>query len=208
MAIDKKQFCNVNAQLHSLLVPVTELHLDPKNARDHSERNHKSIAESYKTFGQQKPIVCTKLGKAIAGNGQLAAAIELGWTHIACIKFDSEDEARQLAFALADNKTAELASWNFPVLAESLSSLQNDQALLDATGFAEFEIEPLVSAEWSPPSLEGDADASGAENTTNAVKFSPEQWGEWIALREQLQIHESMGDADAMAEIFRDRLSE
>ena len=141
----KRKF-NVNEQLHGLLVPVAGLHEDLNNARSHNEKDLQSISTSYKTFGQQKPIICNGAGKVIAGNGQLEAAKNiLGWTHIACIKFDDENEARQMAFAVADNKTAELSQWNFPVLAETLAALSDQQVLLGATGFEGIEIESILA---------------------------------------------------------------
>jgi hypothetical protein len=44
-----------------------------------------------------------------AGNGRVLAARELGWTHLACVVVD-ESEVEATAFAIADNRSAELAS--------------------------------------------------------------------------------------------------
>lgn len=153
---------DVNKQLHDLLVPVADLHEDPDNARDHDSENSESIAASYARFKQNKPIVCNKDGKVIAGNGQLAAARDiLEWTHIACIRFEDEDAAEQMAFAIADNRTAELATWNFPNLAEHLTSLgDNSPELLASTGFSDDSIQKIMK-QW------GSADSSGGNDDNN-----------------------------------------
>ena len=72
----------------------------------------------------------------IAGNGTMAAAEELGWEEIEVtrVPFRSPDEAR--AFALADNRTGELAQWNVPVLLQALESLALEGWRLEEVGFA------------------------------------------------------------------------
>ena len=89
----KRKF-NVNEQLHGLLVPVAGLHEDLNNARSHNEKDLQSISTSYKTFGQQKPIICNGAGKVIAGNGKLKAAKKSrDWMQKQCIKFEEEYES-------------------------------------------------------------------------------------------------------------------
>ena len=89
--------------------PIGELQEDPGNARKHGERNQASIKASLEDFGQQKPVVCLADGTVIAGNGVLAAARELGWAELAAVTFTDDDVAAIRAFAVADNRTAELA---------------------------------------------------------------------------------------------------
>ena len=110
-------------RLRPLLTPIDTLTLDPDNARDHGERSIDGITASLRKFGQRKPIVVNASGKVIAGNGTFTAARRLGWSHIATTDVDgmSEDEAR--AFALVDNRTAELSVWNNERLAIDLPAL-------------------------------------------------------------------------------------
>lgn len=99
---------------------ITELALDPNNARKHSEKNLEAIATSLTKFGQRKPIVVHN-GVVIAGNGTLSAAKSLGWTEITVSEVPSEWDAETAkAYALADNRTAELAEWDESILAEQL----------------------------------------------------------------------------------------
>lgn len=109
--------------LRGLLVPVGNLKLDPRNARAHPARNLGAIERSLSHFGQQKPVVVQADGVILAGNGLYQVAIALGWTHVAAVRFEGTAEAAR-AFALADNRSAELAQWNLQVLVEELSAME------------------------------------------------------------------------------------
>ena len=116
-------------------IEIKNLALDPNNARKHSERNLKAIAVSLEKFGQRKPIVIHDI-TVIAGNGTVEAAKTLGWTHIEASRVPSEwtvDEAK--AYALADNRSAELAEWDDIVLGDQLVELDTAGWDLSALGF-------------------------------------------------------------------------
>ncbi len=129
--------CNVSPSILGLLVPLADLRPDPRNARRHDERNVAAIAKSLERFGQQKPIVVGPDGAVVAGSGQLEAALRLGWTHLAAVRTDLEGPERT-AYALADNRTAELAEWDTEVLASLVAELQaQDAEVLAAVGFGD-----------------------------------------------------------------------
>lgn len=115
-------------------VSVSSLVLDPANARKHDKKNLEAIKGSLSKFGQQKPIVVDEKGVVIAGNGTLVAARELGWEDID-IHRSVLKGAEAMAFALADNKTAELALWDEDVLSSQLSALYKDGWDIEAIGF-------------------------------------------------------------------------
>lgn len=100
----------VNPELRGLLVPLARLKPDPKNAREHDERNLAAIEASLRKFGQQKPIVVSRDGFVIAGNGTYAAAKKIGWGKIAATRFDGTLESAR-AYGIVDNRTQELSSW-------------------------------------------------------------------------------------------------
>ncbi len=119
---------------------IDGLYLDPENARLHSDENIDAIAASLSRFGQQKPIVVTKEGVVKAGNGTVIAAQGLGWTHIWVHVTDLSDKEAD-KFAIADNRTAELAVWNDTLLSESLKSWPSDDSgLFDALQFDQDDI--------------------------------------------------------------------
>lgn len=113
---------------------VAELKFDPRNARKHPTQNIEALKESLFLFGQQKPIVITADGIVVAGNGTLQAAIELGWTNIDAVTVPADWDAKKTAaFALADNRTAELAQWDARELLSHLEEL--DGFDMNALGF-------------------------------------------------------------------------
>ena len=116
-------------------ISITNLSLDPKNARKHSARNLEAIAASLEKFGQRKPIVVHR-GVVLAGNGTLEAAKSLGWTEIDVAEVpDDWDNDTAQAYALADNRTAELAEWDESELAKQLLELQDADWDITEIGF-------------------------------------------------------------------------
>jgi len=117
------------------LVNVDDLDLDPRNARKHDAKNLKAIADSLEQFGQRKPIVVW--GKTVvAGNGTMAAARTLGWKQISIVRVPDGWSADQVkAYALADNRSAELAAWDEQVLASQLLELQEADFDIELLGF-------------------------------------------------------------------------
>lgn len=86
-----------------------------------------------------------KSGIVLAGNGTLAAAQALGWTEIAAVSVSLGGAAAR-AYAVADNRTAELATWDEAALAQLLREVgAEDPMLAAATGFSEAEIAALLA---------------------------------------------------------------
>jgi ParB-like chromosome segregation protein Spo0J len=117
-------------------LPIRDLTPDPENARLHDDKNLKAIQGSLKEFGQRKPIVITAAGVIVAGNGTVEAAKRLGWTEIEAVRVPGDWTPNQIkAFALADNRTAELASWDIHVLDEQLWELEQEELDVTLLGF-------------------------------------------------------------------------
>jgi len=128
-------------------IALADLSLDPSNVRKHSRRNLDAIKASLRKFGQQKPIVVDAKGIVLAGNGTLTAAKELGWTEIQIVRTELAG-VEATAFAIADNRTAELAEWDEDGLANVLQSLKVEDAdLLAATGYDAAEVDKMSKAE-------------------------------------------------------------
>lgn len=134
-------------------VSISSLRKDPNNARKHSQRNIDAIAGSLSTFGQRRPLVVWG-DVVIAGNGTMEAADSLGWKEIEITRVPNDwDEDRARAYALADNRTAELAEWDTDVLAGQLIEL-------DDTGYeiGDWGFDPLAQEEepiFLPEDTEG-----------------------------------------------------
>lgn len=148
---------SIHPSLEPLAFELGRLMPDPANARKHNERNVDSIKASLSLFGQRKPIVATKAGVVIAGNGTLAAAKALGWERIAVV-FCDDDTAKAAAYGIADNRTAELASWDDDILGTLLGGIADTEINMADLGFTERELATLIGNTQEQPTA-GDGDA-------------------------------------------------
>lgn len=128
-------------------IAISKLINDPNNARKHDAKNIMAIKGSLAKFGQQKPIVVNARDIVIAGNGTLQAASEMGWTEIDIVRSEL-DGFDATAYAIADNRTAELAAWDDDVLNATLEALKSVDFDLPAIGFDDIpEFEPNLPNE-------------------------------------------------------------
>jgi hypothetical protein len=98
--------------------------------------------DSLRSVGQRKPIVVYS-DMVVAGNGTLEAARRLGWSQIWVNDdpFESFDAAR--AYALQDNRSAELATWNFDQLETIVAELKIEGFDIDQLGFRDGDLDIL-----------------------------------------------------------------
>ena len=145
--------------MKAVSVAIDSIHIDPANLRMHPARNLDTIKASLARFGQQKPIVVDGNGICRAGNGTLEAARALGWAKIDVVKTPLAG-SEAIAYAIADNRTAELALWDDDRLGETLKALQLEDFNLDDIGFSEDELAALFPTEALPPEDFADKDES------------------------------------------------
>ena len=120
---------------------LSELVLDPANARLHGDRNIEEICLSLREFGQHAPLVVQRsTGRVLVGNGRLEAMRRLGWAE-AWVVYVDDDNVTAVRRALADNRTAELAEWDDDVLSGLVRSL-GDGA--DVPGWNEEELRAMI----------------------------------------------------------------
>lgn len=209
---------DIGVDLRGLAVPLISLNPSPDNARRHDlSRDVTVIAASLRRFGQRKPIVAKAeymgVGRAvIAGNGTLLAAQSLGWSHIAVSWFSGTDEEAQ-AYALVDNRSAELSQWDLPTLAAQLQAIhaRDGAAGVEGLGWAAHESGPLMQANWTPPA-EGrlHPDQATREGSWRSMRFSVAQWAvvELAIQRIQAREHDpAMPEGRAIELIAADYLS-
>ena len=96
-------------------VEIDRLFCSPSNPR-HNEPAVPQVASSIRRFGWRQPIVARPSGEVIAGNTRLKAAKQLGHDKVPVAWFEGSD-LDATAYAIADNRTAELAEWDEPALA-------------------------------------------------------------------------------------------
>lgn len=156
-----------------LAVDINSLNLDPDNARVHPERNMESIKQSLAAYGQLKPVVVRREGMiVVAGNGTLQAARALGWTKIAAAIIDMS-AVHAAGYGLADNRTAELADWNWEVVAR-LDKLIHEQEGV-TIGWTSDELEVLRVAEWQPPEITDEDEDAYPTDGKRVLKLTEEQ---------------------------------
>lgn len=132
-----------------LSVKVSDLTLDPNNARKHGEKDLAAIVASLEKFSQQTPIVITSDNVVIKGNGTLMAAMKLGWTHVDAIRTNLTGQ-QITAYAIADNRTSDLSEFDNEKLLELLQGI-DEQSLIDACGFDEMAMAELLGGKTETP---------------------------------------------------------
>ena len=105
-----------------------------------------AVAQSIRSFGFKVPILCNKDLTIIAGHTRWKAAQKLGMTLVPVIVVEMTDSQRR-AFSIADNKTAEIADWNFPKLRELLDELRSEDVDLGSLGYSDNELKALLTPE-------------------------------------------------------------
>jgi DNA modification methylase len=125
-----------------------ELTAAPDNPRVHTPRQIKQIAQSISVFGFLIPIVIDEADRVLVGLGRLDAARNLGFAEVPTIQVTHLSESQKKAFAIADNRLAEIARWDDPILAEQLKGLSiiNLDFDIEITGFDMGEIDLRIES--------------------------------------------------------------
>ena len=137
-------------------IAIDKLRPWPRNARIHSRKQIRQIAESIRRFGFTNPVLIDGDNRILAGHGRVEAARELGMTTAPCLRIDHLSAAEKRAYVLADNKLALNAGWDEELLALELQELMDADLGFDisVTGFSIAEVDRLI--EGLAPEEEGD----------------------------------------------------
>ncbi|MFO1161319.1 MAG: DNA methyltransferase [Reyranellaceae bacterium] len=127
--------------------PIDSLIIPRSNARRHSDRQINLLARSIAEFGWLVPVLVDQDDTVLAGCGRLAAARRLGLRHVPTIRVDHLTPAQKQAFAIADNRLAELSQWDERLLTRQLETLSGIKVDIDfeATGFVAGDLDYLES---------------------------------------------------------------
>jgi len=133
---------------------IDELTPDAENVRRRTERSTEVIANSLKQFGAGRSIVLDRDGVVRAGNGTVEGAKAAGIDRVRVIESDGSEliaikrtdlsGADATAYAIADNRAADLSTWDFEGLDEQLGSLVDAEFDIDAIGFNEDELAGML----------------------------------------------------------------
>ena len=127
-------------------VPVDQLSPYPGNARKHSRKQIRLIADSIARFGINNPVLIDDDGMIIAGHGRVAAAKQLNLVAVPTIRLSHLSEVDKRAYILAENKLAERAGWDQDILAIELQGLIDVDFDLELTGFQMSEIDIILDS--------------------------------------------------------------
>lgn len=132
-------------------VDVAKLKPYDKNTRKHEDYDVSQIAHSIEQYGFNDPIgIWGKDNIIVEGHGRLLAAKKLGMKEVPCIRLDDLTDKQRREYAILHNKTAELSSWDFDLLAEDIGDLD----------FSGFDVDWGIEKKKKKQSVDGEVEFS------------------------------------------------
>ena len=116
-------------------IAIGELRPNPDNARTHSKHQVEQLRRSLREFGAVAPILIDGENNVIAGHGRLMAAQAEGWQEFPCVRIEHLTPEQLRAYALADNRLAEMADWDMALVSAELTALEDAGFDISLTGF-------------------------------------------------------------------------
>ena len=138
---------------------ITEWEKNPR----YNEHAVQQIAVSIQQFGFLNPIIVQKSSsKIICGHTRFKAAKSLNLLKVPVIFADLDDK-KAAAYAIADNKLGEIASWDESKLIEILNEIRDDIDL-ETLGYDDAEISNLLSFDNFEDVFNEDGSPNGIED--------------------------------------------
>jgi DNA modification methylase len=166
----------MSTELHPNLslryVPIGQVTLDPRNPQQHSDSQIKQIARSIDAFGFSVPVLVDRSNTVVAGHARIKAALQLGLLQVPVIRLEHLSRNQVKALQIADNRLAEMSTWNDRLLAETLKELSELELSfsLETTGFSMPEIDLRIQGLLAPADVADPADK--IPNSTGQVPVS------------------------------------
>lgn len=152
---------------------ITELHPYDFNPRQNAGAVD-SLANSIRSFGFLIPVVVDAENVVVAGHTRIEAAKKLGMTEVPTIRVTHLTDEQVNAFRLIDNKVAELAKWDFDLLAGEIGKLQDSGLTLTDFGWSREELDCLSDmVKDDCLSSDGLVDAEATERIRRAERRAP-----------------------------------
>ena len=136
---------------------ITDIYPYEKNPRL-NDNAVEAVANSIKGFGFRVPIVIDRDNVIVTGHTRFRSAKLLGLTEVPCIIVDNLTPEQIKAYRIADNKTAEIAEWNFELLPLELRELQDADFDLSLLGFDTDELDRLLNGSPEDVIADGETD--------------------------------------------------
>ena len=123
----------------SLVLLTKEVKPSPHNPRRITDEAVDAVAASIQRFGFVAPVVVDEDGELLAGHTRLKAAQKLSIHKVPAIMVSGLGEREKNAFRVADNRTAELSTWDDVLLAGILATLADELP----PGFGQDDVDEL-----------------------------------------------------------------
>lgn len=158
-------------------VSITELVPYARNARTHSKKQIRQIADSIERFGFTNPVLVSDENEIVAGHGRVEAAKLLGRKTVPTLVLSDMSAADRRAYILADNKLALNAGWDKDLLASELQGLIDLEFDVELTGFDLAEIDLVLDeADEADPTKTDTAEDVIPPLPSNAITNSGDIW--------------------------------
>lgn len=144
------------------------------NARKHSKDQIRRLAEAIQEFGFVAPVLVDAANGVLAGHARLEAAKKLKMLEVPTLCVSHLTEAQRQAYVIADNRLAELATWDKPVLVDELSRLLKLDFAVETIGFATPDLDQLLRViDEDEEVLEPDGDAPPIARVGDLFELGP-----------------------------------
>lgn len=128
----------------TLETPITTIKPAPDNPRKIPEKAIEQVAKSIQQFGWQQPLVIDTNRVIIAGHTRYLAAKKLGLKTVPCIKATHLTPEQAHAYRIADNRSHDYTTWDYPELIQQINELDDFNDVLDITDWVNNELEELT----------------------------------------------------------------
>ena len=158
--------------------PLSSLKSNPRNARTHSRRQLRQIADSIEAFGFNNPILVDESLVILAGHGRVEAAKLLRLTEVPTVCLSHLTEAEKRAYVIADNRLAEKAGWDADILAIEFETLFEIAPEFDltVTGFEIAEIDLIIQGDDNEAEPDALDDVALPDTDTASVTRLGDLW--------------------------------
>lgn len=155
---------------HDALVDAATLIPNPRNPNKHPDEQIRLLAKIIVSQGWRAPItVSNRSGFIVRGHGRLQAALAAGLDQVPVDYQDYANEEEEWADLVADNRLAELAEIDRPMLKDLLEDI--DLGVLEdieLTGFTDAALGELMS-QFHVPESEPEYDESCADDVKKVI---------------------------------------
>lgn len=177
-----------DSKLEIVVKKVSELKEYSNNPRK-NESTALKLKRVIDDIGFLNPIVLDENDVIVCGHARLKAAVMLGYEEVPCVYAYGLTEEEIKAYRLADNKTAEIAGWDYDKLVVEMKELASSAFDLDFTLFNEAEqliyadqnAEPEKQDKDEFKDYESDAEADVIRSFNVAITCESQEDKEYLA---------------------------